>query len=169
MLFGGPLHWTIGLVATLTTALCIIGTDTGAYFVGKYIGKTQLIKVSPKKTVEGTLGGLVSSLAMGLLCRQLFSWPVSLYSSLGFSVSIEWQPESRNLTIITDHSLSATSCAVFVHLNKPLVKLKTGQGNLPHPTCEGISGTTVVHGINYNYVEALLDPLTQGLEQGQVY
>ena len=40
--------------------------DTGAYFVGKKHGKTPLFKrISPKKTWEGTLGGLVTVL---LLC-----------------------------------------------------------------------------------------------------
>src|SRR5450432_2011528 len=33
--------------------------DTMAYFVGSLIGKTPLSKISPKKTWEGTLGGIV--------------------------------------------------------------------------------------------------------------
>ncbi len=33
--------------------------DTMAYLVGSFIGKTPLSKISPKKTVEGTLGGIV--------------------------------------------------------------------------------------------------------------
>ncbi len=36
-------------------------TDTGAYFVGKSIGRHKLIpEVSPKKTVEGAVGGFVT-------------------------------------------------------------------------------------------------------------
>ncbi|MEW5298664.1 MAG: hypothetical protein WDW36_001757 [Sanguina aurantia] len=49
--------WTIGLVATFTAVLCIIAADTGAYFVGKNLGRTKLTDISPKKTVEGALGG----------------------------------------------------------------------------------------------------------------
>lgn len=33
--------------------------DTMAYLVGSFIGKTPLTKISPKKTWEGTVGGIV--------------------------------------------------------------------------------------------------------------
>jgi len=33
--------------------------DTMAYLVGSFIGKTPLTKISPKKTWEGTIGGIV--------------------------------------------------------------------------------------------------------------
>ena len=35
--------------------------DTMAYLVGSFIGKTPLSKISPKKTWEGTLGGIILS------------------------------------------------------------------------------------------------------------
>lgn len=51
-------------------------TDTFAYFVGIYMGKVKLCpKVSPKKTVEGAIGGIVGSIAMctitGLVMNRL--------------------------------------------------------------------------------------------------
>lgn len=37
----------------------VIGNDTAAYIFGRLFGKTQLIKLSPKKTVEGFVAGLL--------------------------------------------------------------------------------------------------------------
>lgn len=53
---GGLSHCTVGLVATFMAVLCIVASDTGAYFFGKSFGRTQLIAISPKKTVEGAIG-----------------------------------------------------------------------------------------------------------------
>lgn len=38
--------------------------DTMAYLVGSFIGKTPLTKISPKKTWEGTLGGIILSIVV---------------------------------------------------------------------------------------------------------
>lgn len=43
-------------------------TDTFAYFIGKRFGKRKLAPVlSPKKTVEGTIGGVVCALVAGVI------------------------------------------------------------------------------------------------------
>lgn len=43
-------------------------SDTGAYFAGRFLGKHKLYEaVSPKKTIEGALGGLGGALAGALL------------------------------------------------------------------------------------------------------
>ncbi len=47
--------------------------DTMAYIVGSLIGKTPLSKISPKKTWEGTVGGIILSvLVMAFLFPRLF-------------------------------------------------------------------------------------------------
>ena len=45
--------------------------DTGAYLVGRALGRTKLLpSVSPKKTVEGLLGGVVLTAGVALLLAQ---------------------------------------------------------------------------------------------------
>lgn len=43
---------------------CMWINDTMAYIVGSFIGKTPLSKISPKKTWEGTIGGVILSAAI---------------------------------------------------------------------------------------------------------
>ena len=53
--------------------LVIMGSDTGAYYVGKAFGKHKLApKVSPGKTWEGVIGGLLSGLLMAALSHFWF-------------------------------------------------------------------------------------------------
>ena len=56
----------LGLGVTLLTFMCIWAADIGAYFVGKYFGKTPLSGISPKKTVEGAIFGITASIAVGI-------------------------------------------------------------------------------------------------------
>jgi phosphatidate cytidylyltransferase len=57
------------LLALLVTWL----SDTCAYLVGKSVGRTKLIpNVSPNKTVEGAIGGLVAAGVTAVLCSLLF-------------------------------------------------------------------------------------------------
>ncbi len=51
----------------------IWATDIGAYSVGIPFGKHKLYpKISPNKSVEGLLGGIVFAIGMALLCRAWF-------------------------------------------------------------------------------------------------
>ena len=48
--------------ARLTLVLVVWGYDTGAYLTGRTIGRNKLVThISPSKTVEGLLGGLVAA------------------------------------------------------------------------------------------------------------
>ena len=53
--------------------LVVWAGDTGAYYAGKLFGKRKLFpKISPKKTIEGAVGGLSSSLIVAVVARSLF-------------------------------------------------------------------------------------------------
>jgi phosphatidate cytidylyltransferase len=50
--------------------------DTFAYIVGKSIGKRKLFeKISPKKTIEGFLGGLIFSILVGYFISKYYFQP----------------------------------------------------------------------------------------------
>jgi len=50
---------------------CMWINDTMAYIVGSLIGKTSFSKISPKKTWEGTIGGIILCIAVaGFLANQ---------------------------------------------------------------------------------------------------
>ena len=81
-MIAGPLY--IGLLATLgrlhmrdngggwvvLTMMLAWWGDTGGYFAGRAFGKHKLYeKVSPKKTIEGSIGGLAGSV-LGALCAH---------------------------------------------------------------------------------------------------
>ena len=53
--------------------LVVMGADVGGYYVGKNLGKHKLIpKVSPNKTWEGVVGGLVLSSAFAAISTAVF-------------------------------------------------------------------------------------------------
>lgn len=59
--------------------LVIMGADTGAYYVGRAIGKHKLApNISPGKTWEGVIGGMASGLLMATLAHYWFFRDFSL-------------------------------------------------------------------------------------------
>jgi phosphatidate cytidylyltransferase len=64
-----------GLIITLLAFGCIWAADIGAYVFGKAFGRTRLSDISPKKTVEGALFGVVGSIVVGSLGSWYLGWP----------------------------------------------------------------------------------------------
>ncbi|RME49686.1 MAG: phosphatidate cytidylyltransferase [Deltaproteobacteria bacterium] len=67
------------------------GGDTGAYFVGKYLGKRHIVPaISPNKTLEGFVGGFFTSVALSLVARGTFvqelSWATALWLGVGIGI-----------------------------------------------------------------------------------
>ena len=68
-------------VFLLAVILNIAVFDTGAYIIGKNFGKNPFLpELSPNKTFEGLIGGLISSLLF-IICAYLFLEEVSLLRS----------------------------------------------------------------------------------------
>ena len=60
-----------GVELIVLMLLLVICADTGAYFVGRTIGRHKLaMRVSPGKTIEGAIGGIVGSIVAGLILRR---------------------------------------------------------------------------------------------------
>jgi len=69
-------------------------TDSGAYFVGRKLGKRKLWPViSPNKTIEGAIGGIVLGCLVGVVFQLIHPFDHSLLSILGvaFVISIAGQ------------------------------------------------------------------------------
>src|SRR5690606_7045524 len=57
-----------GLAFVVFALLVVWFTDSGAYFTGRKIGKRKLWpEISPNKTIEGFVGGIVWAIAIGLI------------------------------------------------------------------------------------------------------
>jgi len=67
--------WPLGLKITLLAFACIWAADIGAYVVGRWLGRTPLSNISPKKTVEGAIFGLLASIIVALLGAHGLGWP----------------------------------------------------------------------------------------------
>jgi phosphatidate cytidylyltransferase len=78
------------LLAIFTT----FATDTGAYAVGRLLGRRKLApRISPGKTVEGGVGGLVAAAAVCVALGELLGLdqPVALMLALGAAIGVAGQ------------------------------------------------------------------------------
>ena len=63
-----------GLALTLLACFLIVATDIGSYVIGRRLGRHPLSPISPGKTVEGALGGVACSMAVGALGGSWIGW-----------------------------------------------------------------------------------------------
>lgn len=85
ILYGGVVLTTLSLLGrdaadagsfwVLLVMIVVWSSDTGAYFAGRGFGKHKLYPaVSPNKTVEGAIGGIIASVGVGFLFNGLFGY-----------------------------------------------------------------------------------------------
>jgi len=70
-----PEAFPAGLLVTVLAFACIWAADIGAYIMGKWLGRTRLSDISPKKTVEGSLWGVIGSILVAMLGAWYLHWP----------------------------------------------------------------------------------------------
>jgi phosphatidate cytidylyltransferase len=82
-----------GFWITIAVLISTWATDTGAYFVGKARGKRKLWpSISPNKTVEGSLGGVILSIiTMAVFAMVTNMMPIPQALLVGLVVSISGQ------------------------------------------------------------------------------
>ncbi len=102
--------YTLGLYYLLLALCCAWFSDTGAYFVGCKFGKHKLCPlVSPKKTVEGLVGGLATCIVLNLLTAWIF---VKVSTVLGAAMQVNYlrllliSPFASLISVLGDLSFS---------------------------------------------------------------
>ncbi|CDX02638.1 Phosphatidate cytidylyltransferase [Desulfitobacterium hafniense] len=82
-----------GIAWAILTFILVWATDTFAYLIGRVMGKHLLApRVSPKKTIEGSVGGLVFCILSGILAWQIIGGaPLAAYIALSGVVAVSAQ------------------------------------------------------------------------------
>lgn len=89
---GVEANW--GIAAVVTYIAVTKAADSGAYFVGRAVGKHKMAPLlSPGKTWEGAAGGIIFSIAASYLCLYL-GFPVVCEQSLEIPV---WGPPTLGI------------------------------------------------------------------------
>lgn len=116
-----------GIAMVIFIFLLVVASDTGAYFVGRYLGRIKLAPlVSPHKTVEGAIGAIVAALIAGAILEPM------LVPTLGLSGALAVSGAVAVLAIIGDLAGSALKRSAGV---KDAGWLFPGHGGLLDRTC----------------------------------
>lgn len=119
LIYNGRLHFAVGILVCVTT-------DIFAYFIGRKWGKRKLCpNISYNKTVEGALGGLVSSIAIALIVGIIINITSDIYVNyiyLIFGVCL--------ISIISQFGDLAMSCLKRITGYKDYGNILPGHGGI---------------------------------------
>ncbi|XP_053466133.1 phosphatidate cytidylyltransferase 2 isoform X1 [Ictalurus furcatus] len=87
-----------GMIWFIVPISCVICNDIMAYMFGFFFGRTPLIKLSPKKTWEGFIGGFFATIVFGIL----LSYVMSGYRY--FVCPVEFNNDSNSFTVYCEPS-----------------------------------------------------------------
>ena len=111
-----------GVVALISMVAIVKMSDSGAYAVGKLMGRRKMAPIlSPGKTVEGAIGAIVTGIATSLL---IFMVIIPRIDSLGSSGFAWWQAVA--------YGLAVTIAGMIGDLAESLIKRDMRQKDASH-------------------------------------
>lgn len=102
-------------VIVFITILLIVFNDSFAYLLGKLFGKTHFSKISPNKTIEGIVFGIVGTYALFLI--------INYFTNNSLLMMLSTNPLNINGLIII---LIVCICGIIGDLFESLMKRKVG-------------------------------------------
>jgi phosphatidate cytidylyltransferase len=94
----------LGLVFLFSSMALVWVADIGAYFVGKAFGKHKLaVNISPGKSIEGAVGGLVLCYLYAFLCVMYLPLGDTLFGA--WAIRFGWVPMFVMVTVLAAFSV----------------------------------------------------------------